>query len=222
MKKTYLIFSVLLLLIPKTIYAQYYSKPDWVNNPPEGYINYYFVGFGVSFDYQKSLQFALANATQKFLNKYKVESFTLVDKTPIADRSRVIIKVHGEEKTILLKVVDTFVEFSLDGYNTYILVSSPRESENVRKIPTNTGALIRSTLIPGWGHFYKEHKERGLLFIVMEGIALGTAIVFYNNTINRNDNQFRSKLNIILGITLGIHILNIIDSYTIEPNIKYK
>lgn len=202
--------------------AQYYSKPEWVNNPPEGYYNYYFVGFGINQDYQKSFQYAIANATQKFLNKYKVESFTIIDKTPIVDRSRVVIKVKGEEKTLFLKIVDSYVEYTLAGYKTYVLVSSPRESENVKELPSNTGALFRSMIIPGWGHFYKNHKERGLLFLLFEGIGLGISAIFYKNAITHNNEQLKTKSNIILGITLGLHILGIIDSYTIEPNIIYK
>ncbi|MEM4325837.1 MAG: hypothetical protein QXU40_00865 [Candidatus Pacearchaeota archaeon] len=218
----YGIYVKIFFINPDYTIAQFYSKPDWVNNPPEGYLNYYFIGIGVSYDYQKSLQYAIANATQKFLNKYKVESFTIIDKTPVADKSRVVIKIMGEERTLFVRIVDAYVEYSPVGYKTYVLISSPRESENIKELPTNTGALFRSLILPGWGHFYKKHKERGLLFLIFEGIGFGASTIFYKNAITHNNEQLRTKLNIILGITLSLHILGVIDSYTIEPNIRYK
>lgn len=217
-----IIFLFELFPFADNIFAQYYSEPDWVNNPPDGYLNNYFVGIGIDRDYQNALQYALANATQKFQKKYEVESLTIIDKTPIADRSRVLVKVHGEHKTLFLKIVDVFVKFGIEGYKVYLLVSSPKESYEIRELPSNSGALLRSTIFPGWGQFYKKHTERGLLFLLIEGLGIGTSIMLYHRTVYQNAPQLRTKFNLVLGITIGVHILNIIDSITIEPNIKYK
>lgn len=211
------------LLMQRESFAQFRIQPDWVKNPPHGYINYYFVGQSQSCDYRLAVQQAMADAALRLRNYYDWESYTLIDQTPVADYSRLMAVFHGHKMTILLKVVDTYVQEGLDGdCKTYVLVSTPRPPSDVRQIPDDMGALLRSTLIPGWGQSYKDYKERGMIFLVSEGIAVGVAAMLYHKAISGSDPRARSNFNLALGIAIGIHILNVIDSVTITPNIQYE
>ncbi len=210
------------LLTSAVCFAQFRIRPDWVTNPPRGYINYYYVGLGISPDYQLSVQYAISDAAQMLENRYDIESYTLIDKTPVADYSRVIVSLHGQKKTVLLKVVDSYVEQGYDGYKTFLLISSPRPASDIRHIPGDLGALLRSTLFPGWGQYYKHYRERGMIFLIAEGIALGTAAVLYHEATTGLDRQARSGFNIAFSIGIAIHILDMIDSATIKPNIQYE
>lgn len=211
-----------LALIQGNALAQFRLRPDWVDDPPRGYVNYYFVGLGISPDYQLSVQYAISDAAQMLENRYDIESYTLIDKTPVADYSRVLVMLHGQKRTLFFKVVDSYVLQGYDGYKTFLLVSSPRPPSDVRQIPGNLGALLRSTLIPGWGQYYKDYPERGMIFLLAEGIALGTAVVLHHKAISRNDIRASASFNLAFSIAIGIHILNMIDSLTIKPNIQYE
>ncbi len=213
---------VIVLMTRQDAFAQFRVKPDWVSDPPRGYVNYYYVGLGISPNYQMSIQYAISDAAQMLLNRYDFESYTLIDKTPVADYSRVIVSLHGQKKTVLLKVVDSFVEQGYDGYKTFLLVSSPRPASDVRQIPGDLGAVLKSTLIPGWGQYYKGYPERGIIFLIAEGVALGTAAVLYHKAVSGIDSQAKASFNLAFSIAIGIHILNMIDSVTIKPNIQYE
>ena len=203
-------------------FAQFRARPDWLKDPPRGYLNYYLVGMGVSPNYQLSVEYAIYDAAKKLGNYYDFETYTVVDKTPVADYSRVLITLHGQKKTVFLKLVDTYVEGSLEGYKTFVLVSTPRPTSDLREIPGDFGALMRSTFIPGWGQVYKEYPERGMIFLLAEGIAFGTAAALYHRAISGDDPHGRLSFNLALTVAIGLHILDMVDSVTIEPNIQYK
>lgn len=210
------------LMMRQDVFAQFRVRPNWISEPPRGYVNYYYVGLGISPDYQMSVQYAISNAAQMMEDRYNIESYTLIDKTPVADYSRVIVSLHGQKKMLLLKVVDSYVEQGYDGYKTFLLVSSPRPGPDVRPIPGDLGALLRSTLIPGWGQYYKDYRERGIIFLLAEGIAIGTAAVLYHKEMSGIGSQAKASFNLAFSIAIGIHILNMIDSATIKPNIQYE
>lgn len=220
--KLIVLMVAMVVMTRQDAFAQFRVKPDWVSDPPRGYVNYYYVGLGISPDYQLSVQYAISDAAQMLENRYDFESYTLIDKTPVADYSRVVVTLHGQKKTLFLRVVDSYVEQGFNGYKIFVLVSSPRPVSDVRHIPGGLGALLRSTLIPGWGQYYKDCRERGMIFLLAEGVALGTAAVLYHKANSMNDIHARASFNLAFSIAIGIHILNMIDSFTIKPNIQYE
>ena len=60
-------------------------------------------------------------------------------------------------------------------------------------LKTRTGAMIRSTLIPGWGQLYSGRKIIGLGWLVTEATVAGLAYLSFNNynTANNDYNNYK-------------------------------
>jgi hypothetical protein len=55
-------------------------------------------------------------------------------------------------------------------------------------LPSNTGALWRSALLPGWGQYYKDRKRWGMIYSVTAGtLALATTVSLVLTLKNKSD-----------------------------------
>lgn len=99
---------------------------------------------------------------------------------------------------------------------------------------TRTGALYRSTLLPGWGQLYNRQPGKAALFVGAEGASIGLAAAFHllsNQTQSTYDglgpeapqerfDNLRRKIhdqrrfrNAFIYAAIGIHALNLIDAF---------
>lgn len=192
------------------------SQPEWVENCPEGKFNeFYFCGFSVDKDFNLALSKAFDNAVLKIKRTYSVDVEVKIDKTPNLDNSRLYINMRGLEQQINLRIAETYYE-KIDGlYHVWVLVALPKPPSLAKSPPSDLGAIIRSAVIPGWGQLYKGRTERAVLFFTAETIS--GAISYYLLTSPAKKAKIYGKFS--LWVTLGIHILNIIDSGNIQVNI---
>ncbi|CUU01204.1 hypothetical protein JGI3_02258 [Candidatus Kryptobacter tengchongensis] len=222
MKKIFQIMLLNLFLISLSLCQlakRSLSGPDWVIECPEGkYSEFYVCGFSIDSDYNRALSKALGNAALKIRREYEVDVEIVVDKTPYTDKSNVHILMKGKEQTISARLVDVYYEYDNQhrNYRVWVLVGILKPMHLRKPEPSDLGAMIRSTFIPGWGHFYKNRYDRGIIFF--SAVMISAGVTYWLMKSGGEKMRYFGKIGI--PITAGIHLLNIIDSGTIKPDLK--
>jgi len=214
------VIAIILFTISNESISQYVT-PVWVLQcPGDRYINLYLCGVGIDRDYQTAHEIAMVSALRRTTGEYGLESITVVDRSAISNNSRVQVTMSGSNFIENVRLRDTFYTRRLDGtYEVQVLLSVPKPRELRQPLPSNTGAFLRSAIIPGWGQFYKQRSERGMIFSLI-GILSG--IVTYNLWSNAYTNEDAHQIAISSSvITAVLHILNIYDATTIHHGIRW-
>lgn len=179
-KRNRMLFLLLCLFFTSsaTIYAQ---QPPWVDGdlPDIGeaaaygrYIVVYGDGETVSEAYDAAINSYIKTYTYSTGVRTLVESNTL---------QRADVKIVSDEKRTSIDVIDRYEKTERDGVRMYLLIwhstqlsnaVRPRPFKVVYKYPkrrrevTDGGAFLRSLVLPGWGHIYKEHYINGVVYMV--------------------------------------------------------
>jgi hypothetical protein len=194
-----------------------FSQPDWVIECPKGaFTEFYFCGFAIDRNYELALSKSINNAILQISRTYSVDVEIKVDKSTKFDNTYIKIKLKGQEQYLTLRLVDKYYK-KIDGdYHVWTLIAVPKPPQLARKEPTDLEAMIKSAIFPGWGQFTKGQTDHAVFFITAEGIAAGLTLYFLS--IPNEKAKFYAKIS--LGVTAGIHILNIIDAGYIKNKIR--
>ena len=78
------------------------------------------------------------------------------------------------------------------------------------RLPSPTGALLRSTALPGWGQFYNRKPLKGSLFLILQA-GLFTGVLLQRDQ-TRSGGLTPLGNTMLLGL-IGVRILSIADAY---------
>ena len=81
---------------------------------------------------------------------------------------------------------------------------------HVASLPSPTGALLRSTALPGWGQFYNRKPLKGTAFILLQaGLFAG---VFLERDQTQAGGLTRLGNTLLLGL-IGVRFYSMVDAY---------
>ncbi len=122
---------------------------------------------------------------------------------------------------------------TLPVYSTGNSKSEPTEKEG-----TETRALEKSLIFPGWGQIHEKKYFKGILFLTAELIAITSAVI-NNRKGNRSFNKYRSSIivddavyyrdeterfdrqrNLFIAAGIGVWIINMADIYLFRKKMK--
>ena len=164
------------------------GRPVWTLKPPRGTCFEYFAGLGESCASEvEAKQRAVSDALHQMASSEKVqvqsEMLDVVEEVNSEIHQTVVseILVKGESSQLQgVKVVELYPEFKRGCYMYWALVRVPLKGVDWRRCPEpkgyGLGPVWRSTLVPGWGQFYKRHKTKGWLFLASGVVLVPTAL----------------------------------------------
>lgn len=179
--------SICCFFLVSSIFAQ----PSWVNKPPAGYLNDFFVGRGIGFTKTEATQKAFEDAVISIMRNFKVTINYSEDNTIISEhrnyndsiqmdivrKSVQELRFDGESRTInQLKQVETFYESNQSGFEAFVLLSLPKK--NPVSPPTAFSPIWRSALLPGWGQLYRGDTFKGITFFTLTLASITSGLVF--------------------------------------------
>ena len=182
-------YFVLTLVVSSLAQGSSFAQPKWITQPPQGYLNDYFVGKATSPNSKaQAVERAFADAIVSINQNNSVtvtssEQFHTSSEeyfsnsgvtTDIVTKAAKELSVSGESQTIRgLKMVETYFDKYNNTYEAWVLVSFPKK--NPISPPSSFSPVWRSMLVPGWGQLYNDQTFKGISFmtIAVGGVASG-------------------------------------------------
>lgn len=171
------------------------QPPHWIDRPPKGYTNEYFVGEGSADNRQDAKQSAIAKALARAAESQSVTVDTrLAVLNAVNTRSDSKAQASTEETTQVIReiaisgkslrlngmrVEEEYAAVSGSKSEVWVLMSAPRQA-GIRKVPSRGSAVMRSVLFPGWGQYTMGYEAKGLLLGVTVVSSLPTALALKN------------------------------------------
>jgi hypothetical protein len=192
------------------------STPHWIKQIPTGenLHYYYFSGLGES---NQSLadakEQAVSNAIQQIMMQGEIAiSLTSQSKETSSETmgknarlssqyelTKEILISGATEKISGLSIEDEYFivkpSGSLTTYQYWVLIKKLKPGKAQWEVSQSYGmqGLWRSTIIPGWGQFYKGEPKKGWLFLAGEASLISTAIISRQLSINYADKASREN-----------------------------
>ena len=170
------------------------SQPRWISVTPQGYQNDYFVGEGTAESQEAAKRAAVATALTRIAESNTVSlqarssvrtatSFTDTESrsTSVSATTDVVREIVTAGQASLLngiRVREEHTEIAGSQRNVWVLMSAPK-AEPVRAVPTRATAVLRSTVLPGWGQYTLGYERTGFLLgsVVLSAIPTGVALL---------------------------------------------
>jgi hypothetical protein len=183
----------MLLLSIVMLYSAYASEcdpPGWIQNPPLIEKSCYWIGRGSGSTIEAATsaawshvfsQLAMSNVASIQATMDVVQRETngeLTDSVINHIRAEGALSSDGRQ---LFKVMQTEqTPSTCDGkYHYYLLLCVPASGcKCTQIIPSTTGAVLRSVVLPGWGQMYKGRPRKGVAFLSTAAIFAGSSFVF--------------------------------------------
>lgn len=169
--------------------------PRWVDSPPKGYTNEYFVGEAVDASRQRAKEMAVVRAQARAAESRSVTVGSTTERLEKAKSATEEQKVAGSLESELISAVRTssaaqeivgmrlIEEYEYRQANqsqVWVLMAVPR-TESIRKIPSRRTAVFRSVVLPGWGQYTIGHEIKGLTIGATVLSSLPTAVALKNS-----------------------------------------
>ena len=233
-------------------------RPIWISKTPIGEKFFYYTGIGSS---DKTLedakQLAISDVVSEIIKEGKItvsgSTYSKTGEYEENSQSKTIseiveeVTIKGESQKIVgLKTEEFYWQEEENNGSTqfryWILMRLPKNIKDINyqiKQTYGIAPVLRSTLIPGWGQFYKKETKKGFLFLSSEAVLIGTALFSNFLSIQYNDKALKETnittrtdymnwsdsaetIAITSGIAAGvIHIYNIFDSITSKGAKRY-
>ena len=264
-QKFHLLFVVVLLLAvyPNSLKAQqsksHHEKHPWVNgNLPPAARNFRYViahGEGKSVKASRDDARLFLIIELGFSNGVKVESerniemqsedqyFNGVASYNESTKHIDSYKIEGDEYSVLFAALDEYYEKNFDTYQMWVLYAVS-DKQFTAVVPEYShsygfGAVWRSSLVPGWGQFYKKQAGKGFYFLATEGVLVGTAVysgMQYTDNVRKSNEttkltlikEYRNRAdkwelrrNIAIGAAVSVYVWNVLDAALAKGKIKY-
>lgn len=181
------------------------ARPRWVQKPPEGYANDYFVGSGVGESRDIARNSAVSSAVARFaeggtlsVRVSRIDSSKVTERSGSAstavldrlDQSVQEIITTGESPSVRgLRLHEEFTEQQGERYESWVLLRVPKRGK-VRPVPSKGGFTARSALVPGWGQYAMGREGRGFAIGFTALALVPTAASF---TAMRQENLTRAR-----------------------------
>ncbi len=217
------------------------SKPVWLSNPPPGYMNDYFIGIGQSeSSYTEARNLALDDALKRIVESRKLVASTkskIIQGNIVSIRDELFksgqsTEINGlkEEESYYQKYIQNDKMF----YEYIVLVKIPKENYSGTNPPTKFSYLWRSSLLPGWGQYYKGQEFKGISIFILQLSCITSGYITYNKSVDYSRNAENSiklsdvewyndqsdkyySISLISWILAGgLYVFNIFDSITSE------
>ncbi len=229
------------------------NPPEWMNSPPMAGADCYWIGQGTGTTSESASNAAWAHVLGQLAisrsTRITSEITGIESEKDEKTSSFVESKVHADgffynNGQRLFKVMDArqISPGCIDNlYHHYLLLCVPQDGCSCSmSIPSNTGAMFRSCLLPGWGQIYKGKGVRGIFFAVSTVALVASSIVFnssssqsaesarYARTISARNDYLANRDNywsISLGCAagaIGLYLWNIYDSKNCRVEVIYK
>nr|WP_320000340.1 DUF5683 domain-containing protein [uncultured Draconibacterium sp.] len=152
-------------------------------------------------------------------------------------------KIEGDGYSMSLAALDEYYEKSVDNYQIWVLyaVSDKEFTPVVPEYSHSYGfaAVWRSSLVPGWGQFYKKQTDKGLCFLAAEGVLVGTAVysgMQYTDNVRKSNEttkltlikEYRNRAdkwelrrNNAIGSAVSVYVWNVLNAALAKGKIKY-
>ncbi len=111
--------------------------------------------------------------------KKSFQSILRIDKNYELDSAKTspkIITFFDDIKRDFLVNYDKQQKNNYEADSLYSAQIRKRSEENISKL---RNAMVRSLVIPGWGHLYLEEKPKGIILTTLSSISLASAIYFF-------------------------------------------
>ena len=195
--------SNLLLITPN--YSK--TRPIWLKELPKGKYYYYFSGVGSSSSIDEAKNIAIGNALSQnaFKEKLKIIGTLTTIKSEQINQSKNGIDYELREKArqelILKSESSTIKGLNIEEeywdeektsagikYNFWILMKLPKTNNiPAQELTYGITPICKSAIVPGWGQFHKGETQKGLLFLVGEGLLVSS--IFVSDYLYRDYNQ---------------------------------
>lgn len=164
--------------------------PPWVDGdlPDLGEASYY-GRYVVVFGDGETVAEAYDQAVKSYIktNAYASGVRTLITSN---EESGTDVRLVADEARTRIDVIDRYETTSLGGIRLYLLIWHPTQDNAIvkprafrvvydrpkEKNITDGGAFLRSLILPGWGHIYKEHYISGIVYMVATPVFLASGI----------------------------------------------
>jgi len=156
--------------------SPFLSSLDSMNNPASGRMPLIRT-MGEDFDVDYVLFHQIINDSSRFLlegQMFNTKSGGLIHRR-IVDITNYY---KGQMNELKLWIGDVFKEIDKDwvDYRKLILFNDP---EDIVQDKTPQGAMARSFMVPGWGQFYSDEYNSGVMFSGLEATLLSTVLLSY-------------------------------------------
>lgn len=183
------------------------KMPKWIQAPPAGFMNNYYLGIGTSSkSYADARNIALLDALTHIGEARNIQ-ISSTSELQIAEHSNggIVsqkflrnIKVESAKHEIrgIREQESYFEKTSQNGemkYEYYVLIRIPKRVGTRYSPPNSFSYVWRSTILPGWGQFHKGQKIRGTSFFLFEAGLITTAYLSAQRSANYHDNALRSR-----------------------------
>jgi hypothetical protein len=175
--------KISLLFILLYFYPLFAKPPEWIADPPQGYLNKYMIGTGHSLtNGGQAYTNALENAVRKIAESRGIHvepsnfKFERND-TQVRIHTSISFTTNNVDLDRFQIVEEYRQESPGNGIDVYVLIGYPNPSP--RGTPSGTTTAIQSLLAPGWGHRTLGENRVGSLFLALSGIVLTGAITSY-------------------------------------------